>query len=77
MTAVVLDFDPRVMVRADDGADGEGAAGEARSAVLGGEFGSAQDYVVCSRTAVEDCAQVGADSADVLSGAWVGGLGGA
>src|SRR5207247_2316988 len=50
--ALVLDFDPRVMVRADHGADGEGAAGEAGAAVLGGvggEFGGAQDHVVCPR----------------------------
>src|SRR5579859_3157712 len=48
-TAVVLDFDPRVMVRADDGADGKGATGEAGAAVLGGvggEFGGAQDHVI-------------------------------
>ena len=79
-TAVVLDFDPGVVVWADDGSDGEGAAGEAGAAVLGGvggEFGGAQDHVVCPRAAVEDCAQVSADSADVLGAAWVGGLGGA
>ena len=48
-TAVVLDFDPHVIVRADDGADGEGAAGEAGAAVLGGvggELGGAQDHVI-------------------------------
>ena len=44
---------------------------------VGSEFGGAQDYVVCPRAAVEDCAQVGADSADVLGGTWVSGLGGA
>ena len=78
--AVVLDFDPNVMVRADCGPDGEGTAGEARAAVLGGvgsEFGGAQDHVVCPRAVVEDCAQVGADVADVLGAAWVSGLGGA
>src|SRR5689334_2294035 len=51
-TAVVLDFYTGVVVRADDGADGEGAAGEAGAAVLGGvggEFGGAQDHVVCPR----------------------------
>ena len=37
------------MVRVDDGADDEGAAGEAGAAVLGGvggEFGGAQDHVI-------------------------------
>ena len=79
-TAVVLDFDPRVMVRADDGADGEGAAREAGAAVLGGvggEFGGAQDHVIRPRAVIEDYAQVSADSTDVLGAAGIGDLGGA
>jgi hypothetical protein len=79
-TAVVLDFDPNVMVLADCGPDSEGAAGQARAAVLGGvgrEFGGAQDRVVCPRTVVEDCAKASSDSANVLSAAWIGDLGGA
>jgi hypothetical protein len=55
------------------------AAGEAGAAVLGGvggEFGGAQDHVVCPRAVVEDCAQVSPDSADVLGTAGIGDLGG-
>ncbi len=53
---VVLDFDPGVVIWADVGADGEGAAGEAGMAVLGGvggEFGGTQDDVVCHGAARE------------------------
>src|SRR5258708_4890085 len=75
---VVLDFDPGVVVWADGGADGEGAAGQAGTAVLGGvwrHFGGAQDHLVCPGAVVEGCAQVGADSADVLGAAGIGDLG--
>jgi len=79
-TAVVLDFDPNVTVLADRGPDSEGAAGQAGATVLGGvgrKFGGAQDRVVCPRTVVEDCAKASSDSANVLSAAWIGDLGGA
>jgi hypothetical protein len=52
-----LDFDPGVVVWVDGGSDGEGTAGKAGAAVLGGvggEFGGAQDHVVCPRAAFED-----------------------
>jgi hypothetical protein len=78
--AVVLDFDPGIVARADDGADGEDAAGKAGAAVLGGvggEFGGAQDHVICPQAAVEDGAQVSTDGADVLGAAGIGDLGGA
>jgi len=76
--ALVLDFDPSVMIRAYDGPDSEGSTWEAGAAVLGGvggEFGGAQDHIVCSRVDVEDCAQVGADSPDVLGATGIGDLG--
>ena len=78
--ALVLDFDLSVMIRAYDGPDSEGPTGEAGAAVLAGvgrEFGGAQGRIVCSRAAVEDCAQVGADSTDVLGATGIGDLGGA
>jgi hypothetical protein len=78
--AIVLDFDPCVLVWVDGGPDGEGPTGKARPAVLGSvgsEFGGAQDRVVCSGAAFKDCAQVGADCADVLGAASVGDVGGA
>jgi hypothetical protein len=78
--AVVLDFDPGVVLLADDEADSEGAAGEAGAAVLGSvgsEFGGAQDHVVCPRAVFEDCAQVGTDSAGLLGASGIGDLGSA
>ena len=42
---------------------------------VGGEFGGAQDNVIRPRAVIEDCAQVSADSADVLGAAWIGDLG--
>ena len=74
--AVVLDFDLNVMVWADGGPDGEGAAGQARMAVQGGvgrELGGAQDRVICPRIVAEHHAQVRAYSADVLGDSWVAG----
>jgi hypothetical protein len=68
------------VVRADDGADGEGAARETGAAVLGSvgsQFGGAQDHIIGPRAGIEDCAQVSADSADVLGAAGIGDLGGA
>src|SRR5258708_27261827 len=47
---VVLDFDPGVVAWADGGADGEGAAGQAGTAGLGGggrPLGGAQDHLAC------------------------------
>jgi hypothetical protein len=44
---------------------------------VGREFGGAQDHIVCSRAAAENCAQVGADSTDVLDATGIGDLGGA
>ena len=76
--AIVLDFDPCVLVWVDGGPDGEGPTGKARAAVLGSvgsEFGGAQDHVIRPRAAIKDYAQVSADSTDVLSAAWIGGLG--
>jgi len=76
VTAMCLDFNLNVMVLADGGPDGEGAAGQARMAVQGGvgrEFGGAQDRVICPRIVAEHHAQVRAYSADVLSAAWVDG----
>jgi hypothetical protein len=79
-TAVVLNLYPHTEVWADYGPDCEGAAGKAGAAVLGGvggEFGGAQDHILCPRAVFEECAQVGADGADVLGAAGVGGLGAA
>jgi hypothetical protein len=76
--AVVLDFDPGVVVCVDSGSDREGPAGKARAAVLGSvrsEFRGAQDHVIRPRAVIEDYAQVSADGMDVLSAAWIGGLG--
>jgi hypothetical protein len=73
-----LDFDPRVVVWVDGGSVSEGPAGKARVAVLGSvgsEFGGAQDNVIRPWAVIEDYAQVSADSTDVLSAAWIGGLG--
>jgi len=68
------------MIRAYSGPDSEGPTGEAGAAVLDGvgrEFGGAQDHIVCSRADAENCAQVGADSTDVLGATGIGDLGGA
>ena len=73
-------FDSHVYVSSDGHPDGEGAARKARAAVLGcvgGEFGSAQDHVVGSGAVIEDCTQIGADSADVLGTSGIGDLSGA
>ena len=54
--AVVVDFDADVIASADDHADGEGAAGQARVAVessVGSEFGGAEDHVVCDGAVVQ------------------------
>ena len=70
--AVVLDFDPGVVVCVDSGSDREGPAGKARAAVLGSvgsEFRGAQDHVIRPRAVIEDYAQVSADGTDVLSAA--------
>src|SRR5215470_10106349 len=48
--AVVFDFDAGVVVWADLGPDGEGAAGQAGVAVeggVGGQFGGAEDHLIC------------------------------
>jgi hypothetical protein len=44
---------------------------------VGGEFGGAQDHVVCPQAVFEEYAEVSADGADVLGAAGIGGLGGA
>src|SRR5262249_39175190 len=78
-TAIVLDFDPGTITWTDLDPDGEGPAGQPGAAVeggVGGEFGGAEDHIVCHGALVEDCTQVGANEADVLGGAWVGGAGG-
>src|SRR5260370_23261057 len=59
---VVLDFDPGVVVWADGGADGEGAARQAGTAGLGGvgrRFGGGQARCVGPPECVEACAQAG------------------
>src|SRR6516164_6198014 len=51
-SAVVLDFDPDVVTWTDGSSDCEGTAGQAGVAVkdgVGGEFGCAEDHVVCHR----------------------------
>jgi hypothetical protein len=78
-TPTILHLNPGVITWADLGSDGEGAAGHPGAAVGGGvgrEFGGAEDHVVCHGALVEYCAQVGANDADVLGGAWVGDAGG-
>jgi len=74
-TAVVLDFDPDVKLGADRDPDGELSARQSRVAVLGsvgGEFGRAEDHIVCPRAVLKDLAQVGAYSADMLGAAGIG-----
>lgn len=49
-SAVVRDFDPDVVARADLGVEGEGAAWQAGVAVkgsVGREFGGTEDHIVC------------------------------
>ena len=78
--AIVFDFDPGTEIRIDCGPDGEGATGETRSAVLGsvrGQFGGAEDRVVCPRAVLEHCAQVGAHNANLVGAAGVRHVGGA
>src|SRR5260370_14284747 len=75
---VVLDFDPGVVAWADGGADGEGSAGQAGTAVVGGggrHFGCAQDHVVVPLAVANGCAHVGTGSAGLLWAGAIRGLG--
>jgi len=76
----VFNFDESVVAGADPDSDGEGTSDQARTAMdggIGGEFGGADDHVVCHGAVVEQRPQAGADGSDVLGAAWVGGVAGA
>src|SRR5258708_9470926 len=62
---VVLDFDPGVVAWADGGADGEGSAGQAGTAVLGGvgpPVRGAQDSLLCPPAVAKESAPARPDT---------------